>query len=150
MSVHFLTLGLDDKSAIQDLESTFLADMDPMERELLTWSARFRPEALEFYLPLGWSFGGFDGDKKLVGYFLAQPLLFFGGLTQTLWVEHLAYKTTETGQALLDLVTRLSKEKHLQRVLLAENFGLQLSAGHQKIGDAIIEIKTSRFVREND
>ena len=53
---------------------------DSFESEMASWSAAWRQESLEHYLSLGWSFGVWSGDE-LVGFCLAQPILFFQGLT---------------------------------------------------------------------
>lgn len=96
---------------------------DNMEREMQSWNARWRGEALQHYLALGWSFGCFGSEPtqatQLKGYVLAQPLLFFRGLTQTLWVEYLTFDNAEpeVGHALLDCVHRWARDKHLQCVL---------------------------------
>jgi hypothetical protein len=102
---------------------------DEMERELTSWNARWRQEALNHYLPMGWSFLSRDRNLKsdhssegqLVGYFLAQPLLFFEGQTQTLWVEHMQYSTLQARDELCELAYKLSREKHFQKVLFPES-----------------------------
>jgi hypothetical protein len=101
---------------------------DEMERELTSWNSRWRPESLNHYLPMGWSFLARDRNLKsefseeglLVGYFLAQPLLFFEGQTQSLWVEHMAYNTLQARDELCELAYKLSREKHFQKVLFPE------------------------------
>lgn len=112
-------LQLEDAQLILEFERTRPQDTDTMERELASWSARWREEALNHYLPLGWSFGVF-GEGQLQGYLLAQPLLFFRGLTQTLWVERLAFLDLATGQKLAETAWRWAKDKHFQRLLLSE------------------------------
>jgi hypothetical protein len=102
---------------------------DDMEREMQSWSARWRPEALEHYLKLGWSYGVFEAER-LRGYILAQPYLFHRGLTQTLWVEHVAADAKEVTDLLVDTVYRWARDKHFQVVLL---------------DDGSREIKSSRF-----
>ena len=92
---------------------------DPMERELASWSAPWRQEALNHYLATGWSLGAFAGDR-LVGYLLAQPLLFFNGLTQTLWVERLAAVEAAVGHALAEASWRWAKDKHLQKMIFGQ------------------------------
>jgi len=98
--------------------------VDESEFVLQSWSAKWRKEALENYLPKGWSFLARDKNQKsefsnegaLIGYFIAQPLLFFDGQTQSLWVEHLQYSTLQARDELCDLAYRLCREKHFQRV----------------------------------
>jgi hypothetical protein len=95
---------------------------DPMEREMASWSAPWRVEALNHYLPLGWSFGAFDPNTAaLSGYVLAQPLLFVRGLTQSLWVEHFAHDSPETGRDLLEAAWRWARDKHFQQLVLGTN-----------------------------
>lgn len=98
--------------------------VDESERMFQSWSSKWRKEALENYLPKGWSFIARDKNQKsefsseglIVGYFIAQPLLFFDGQTQSLWVEHLQYSTLQARDELCDLAYKLSREKHFQRV----------------------------------
>ena len=123
-------------------------DIDPMERELSSWKARWRAEQLTHYLPLGWSFGAWDGDepKRLVGYVLTQPFLFFRGLTQTLWVEHLSYTAPAIGEALVESVYKWARDKHFQTVLISDlPKELQLSRPVKPFSDHISEITTSRM-----
>lgn len=95
---------------------------DSTERQFASWTAKWRRESLEHYLKLGWSFivreGSHTGPTR--GFFLGQPLLFFRGQTQSLWVEHLDGETPEAIASLVDVAVRVGREKHLQRVLFAE------------------------------
>jgi len=119
---------------------------DPMERELSSWKARWRPEQLTHYLPLGWSFGAWQ-DGQMIGYVLTQPFLFYRGLTQTLWVEHLAYNDKAIGEALIESVCKWARDKHFQTVLISDlPKELQLTRKQQKMSDDITEITTSRIV----
>lgn len=119
---------------------------DPMERELSSWKARWRPEQLTHYLPLGWSFGAWQ-DGRLVGYVLTQPLLFFRGLTQTLWVEHLAYDDNAVGEELIESVYKWARDKHFQTVLVSNlPKDLKLNRRVQAMTDNIAEITASRIV----
>ena len=88
-----------------------------MEAEMDSWSASWRQESLDHYIPQGWSFSvrGKEVDS-LQGYFLAQPILFFQKQTQTLWVEHLNALSVKAEECLIDVAYRQSREKHLQRV----------------------------------
>jgi len=140
------------KAADQDLILTFersraeKSQADPMERELSSWKARWRPEQLTHYLPLGWSFGAWE-DEKLVGYVLTQPFLFFRGLTQTLWVEHLAYEDTLIGEALIESVYKWARDKHFQTVLISDlPRELKLTRRVQQFSDNISEMTASRLV----
>ena len=89
---------------------------DPIELEMAAWNARWRGEALDHYLPQGWSFGIFESDQ-LHGAILAQPYLFHRGLTQTLWVEDILAPTAEIAHALLETAYRWARDKHFQCVL---------------------------------
>ena len=51
-----------------------------IEKEMLSWHAPWRREALSHYLPQGWSFVK-KKDGKIIGYVMAQPILFFQGWT---------------------------------------------------------------------
>jgi hypothetical protein len=102
------------------------------EVKIYSWSAPWRKEALEHYVPLGWSFLARDLDGKILGYFLAQPLLFFDRQTQSLWVEHLQATSLLARDALTDLAYRLSRDKHLQRVYFPNLPHIQNAvAGHR-------------------
>lgn len=118
---------------------------DEMTREMASWDARWRAEALEHYLPQGWSFGVFRGDK-IAGFVLAQPYLFHRGLMQTLWVETLVSESSEVSRLLLDTVYRWARDKHLQCVLLEESFAREWPEA-TPVGEGLMEIKTARFKR---
>jgi hypothetical protein len=117
---------------------------DEMEREIHSWNTRWRKESLEHYLPKGWSFLARDPSQRsehspeglLVGYFLGQPLLFFDGQTQSLWVEHLQHSTLQARDELCELAYRLSREKHFQRVFLPQ---------HQSIQNAVRAFKPTEW-----
>ncbi|MCS6837607.1 MAG: hypothetical protein NZ480_02065 [Bdellovibrionaceae bacterium] len=89
---------------------------DDIERKFRLWHSSAREESLKHYIPLGWSFKICDEDGHLMGFFLAQPLLFFSGYTQVLWVEYLATTSLKARDSLIELIYRLSREKHLQGV----------------------------------
>lgn len=108
-----------DLQEILDLENKKLQETHPdeMERMIATWNSKFRIEALNHYISLGWSFLSRDETtKELVGYFIAQPLLFFDGHTQSLWVEHVQTQTDKARNELCELAYRLGREKNFQRV----------------------------------
>ncbi len=108
---------------------------DESQRIFASWEARWRKEALEHYFSLGWSFLIRERDKEsswsneglLLGYFIAQPILFFGGQTQTLWIEHIQHTTLEARDALCDLAVRLCKDKHIQRVIFPGQISIKNS-----------------------
>ena|SRR5665213_1611956 len=105
---------------------------DPMDSEMQSWSARWRGEALDHYLPQGWSFGAYRGEE-LCGFLLAQPILFFRGLTQTLWIELVESESDAVRTQLIDCAQRWARDKHLQCALYEQD------DGH------LHEIKTARF-----
>jgi hypothetical protein len=131
---------------------------DDTERAFHSWTVRWRKEALEHYLRLGWSFvarkpGAGSGEKgETAGFFLAQPVLFFRGQTQTLWVEHISGADQDAVRQLVDVAVRVAREKHLQRVLFsdADEFLWALEGWNPKIlgteskSDKIAEVKTTK------
>jgi hypothetical protein len=121
---------------------------DEMEREMQSWSARWRPEALDHYLPQGWSFGVFE-NGKLLSYGLAQPYLFHRGLTQTLWIEKFAWNTMPAAQLLIDTLYKWARDKHFQCLLVEKNentvFILEQFKQAQPIEGGLIELKSARF-----
>lgn len=109
----------------EDLESIYQFELnklgetikDESERMMAVWSSKFRREALEHYLPMGWSFIAIDPDDQEIGaYFLAQPMLFIEGQTQSLWLEHIQFSSIEARDLLCELAYKLAREKHFQRV----------------------------------
>ena len=122
------------------------AESDAMERELSSWKARWRPEQLTHYLSLGWSFAAWE-NGKMIGYVLAQPFLFFRGLTQTLWVEHLSYDDVAVGEALVECVYKWARDKHFQTVLISDlPAEIKMNRPIHRMGDDISEISSSRLV----
>ncbi|MGZ3723175.1 MAG: hypothetical protein ACXVA9_09605 [Bdellovibrionales bacterium] len=123
-----------DKQAIMEFAKRQLASRieDPTEREMQSWSARWREESLDHYLPLGWSFGAYKGDA-LTGFILGQPLLFFRGLTQTLWLESIEALSPQIHAQLIDCAQRWARDKHLQCALM------------EGVDGKWHEIKTARF-----
>ena len=81
-----------------------------------SWTAPWREESLNHHLPQGWSFGIWNEQRKLRGYFIAQPLLFLDRQTQSLWVEAVQAMTPEDFDLLCETAIKLGREKHLQRV----------------------------------
>lgn len=142
MSLFFRIATLEDLDEIQTFEKTKLFETvsDPMEREIQSWQAKWRTESLQQHLPLGWSFiaretdqpSDFSKEGLLVGYFIAQPLLFFDGQTQSLWIEHINYSSLQARDQLCDLGYRLSREKHFQRVYFPLLSQVQNAISHLK------------------
>lgn len=123
-----------DLNEITEFEMRRLRDQipDESERAIYSWNARWRKESLEHYLPQGWSFLvrdrelGSDQSEEgmLVGYFIAQPVLFMDGQTQSLWVEHLSYSSLQARDELCEIAYKLSREKHFQRVFFPNVSGI--------------------------
>lgn len=106
---------------LRKLKETAASEMDA---EIASWNARWRKESLEHYFQLGWSFLARDpsmsspwsSEGLLIGYFMAQPMLFVSGHTQSLWVEHLQYNSLQVRDELCETAYKLSREKHFQMV----------------------------------
>jgi hypothetical protein len=125
-----------------------LAVADEAERTFLSWDAKWRREALEHYLRLSWSFIAREkGTGAIVGFFLAQPIRFFRGQTQTLWIEHVEAREASVAELLLDLAIRSARAEHLQRVLFQDQpifRGGLVKWPHSQLDEAIIEVKTTK------
>lgn len=120
---------------------------DETDRMFQSWHAPWRLESLEFYLPKGWCFA-IRNQNVLKAYFLAQPLLFLRGLTQTLWIEHMAFSNVDTGRMLVELALKNAREKHLQVALFqvhSDNRGLLEEAKAKFLSETLAEIKTSKI-----
>lgn len=129
MSLTLRVIQTSEIDEILEYEQRRLADLFPDEHDRMfqAWNSKWRKEALEHYLPMGWSFLARDTEGTLVGYFLGQPLLFFDGQTQSLWVEHLQSSSLQARDSLTDLAYRLSREKHFQRVYFPNNTSIMNS-----------------------
>ncbi|WP_374076877.1 hypothetical protein [Bdellovibrio bacteriovorus] len=127
MSLFCRVIQADDLQDILDLENKKLQETypDEMERMMAGWNSKFRVEALNHYIALGWSFLARDQESnKLMGYFIAQPLLFLDGHTQSLWVEHVQHCSLQARDELCELAYKLGREKHLQRVYFPNDNGV--------------------------
>src|SRR5690606_39755534 len=157
MSLYCRVIQASDLEEILQYESVKLANTvaDETERTFQSWNARWRREALEFYLPLGWSFLARDPDLEsphseegaLVGYFLGQPFLFMESQTQCLWVEHLSYSSLQARDELCELAYKLSREKHFQRVLFPNASGVANSIAAFKPSPwqpSVLSVKTTK------
>lgn len=126
MSEHFLTATLENLNEILEFENSKLNKLfsSEIEQSMARWSSPWRQESLEHYLKLGWSFLLRDKNQAsdnftegaLLGYFLAQPLLFLDAQTQSLWVEHLSFNQASDGDKLCEMAYKLAREKHFQKV----------------------------------
>lgn len=157
MSLYSRVAMISDIPELIDFEKKKLVDSisDEMEREMTAWNSRWREESLNHYLPLGWSFLIRDKDQPsihsteglLVGYFIAQPLLFFDGQTQTLWVEHLQHSSLQARDQLCDLAYRMSREKHFQKVLFPNSDSILNSIKQMRASawePPTLEVKTTK------
>lgn len=146
-----------DLQELLDYEQRKLVESvpDETERQIQAWHAPWRREALEHYLPLGWSFLARDRDVSnpqspegaLVGYFIAQPFLFVGGQTQSLWVEHLAYSSLQARDELAELAYKLAREKHFQRAFFPNVSGIANSVSAFKAENwaaPVLSVKTAK------
>lgn len=149
MSLDFQVLSLNEIDEVYAFaEQTLAASVDDStERAFQSWSARWRREALSHYLRLGWSFIARE-QGRMVGFFLAQPFLFFRGQTQTLWIEHLEARDSSVCEALLEVAVKVAREKHLQRVLLeataVKDSALLAKYRPEPLEQTILEIKTTK------
>jgi hypothetical protein len=122
----FVCANIDNLDEILTYENSKLKELysTEIEQSLARWSSRWRQESLEHYLKAGWSFilrdreipSTFSMDGALIGYFLAQPLLFLDGQTQSLWIEHVSFSNLSARDRLCEFAYKLSREKHLQKV----------------------------------
>ena len=121
--IHYRIAQLDDVQAVYEFEfKQKLSNIaDEYEQQMAVWTSAFRKESLEHYFKLGWSFLALNEKNEIQGYFLGQTLLFFDHQTQTLWLEHLSAANLDISTELVDIAFRLSREKHLQRVLLSDS-----------------------------
>lgn len=149
MSLNLKVLQLSDLEEILDFEKKKLSESisDEMEREFAAWNGRWRREALEHYLPMGWSFLARDHDSQIIGYFIAQPLLFLDGQTQSLWVEHLQFSSLQARDELCELAYKLAKEKHLQKVYFPQQNTIENAVKALKAetwSPGVLHIKTTK------
>ncbi len=131
--------------AFEQKKTESTSDLDPLDF-MKNWSAPWREESLDHYLGLGWSMGWFMGrsddrtsatssvvpsnnsnsldsnsETKIEGYILAQPILFFGGHTQSLWIETIRAQSEIVFFTLLEAVSKIAKEKHLQQIFFQQS-----------------------------
>lgn len=118
MNLEIKVLKIQDLEALYEFEKSQNKNLNDIEKTLLEWKAPWRKESLEHYLNTSWCMGCYHPEtKELVGYFLAQPMLFIESYTQTLWVEHIGYKDQSIGEEMVELLYKYARDKHLQRVL---------------------------------
>lgn len=157
MGLDYRVIQASDLQELLEYEQRKLVDSipDENERTMQSWHAPWRREALEHYLPLGWSFLSRDRDVPspasseglLTGYFLAQPILFMNGQTQSLWVEHLSYSSLKVRDELCELASKLAREKHFQRVFFPNVSGVANSVAAFKAEPwqaPVLTVKTTK------
>lgn len=138
MSLNLRVIELRELDEILDFERKKLRDLvsSEMDRNFEEWNSKWRKESLEHYISLGWSFLAREPETdELVGYFIAQPLLFWENQTQSLWVEHLQFSTLQARDELCDLAYRMSREKHFQRVYFPRTPHLNPALSALKVQD---------------
>lgn len=145
MSLYLRVIQTNEIDEILEFENKKLKEQFPgdMEAMLQSWHAKWRKESLEHHFTAGWSFlardkdreSAFSSEGELVGYFIAQPLLFFDGQTQSLWVEHFQFSTLQARDELCDLAYRLAREKHFQRVYFPATQNLAPTLKSMKAAD---------------
>lgn len=136
---------------LDNLEETLQFEMqrlegEAMEKEFASWNAPWRREALAHYLPQGWSFIK-KIDGQVAGYVMCQPVLFFQGWTQTLWVEHVSAVDSKIGLEMLEIAYRWAKDKHLQKIFFKQEleFVQQIDFGPKNVAGALISMNTTRI-----
>jgi len=144
----FIVLRPDHKDLLLNFENNKMGESPTLEEQMKTWDAPWRAESLDHYLPLGWSFAVSNGES-LQGYLLAQPLLFFRGLTQTLWVEWMSSNDKGSSQKLVEVIYRWARDKHFQMIVMEDksNFSIDFleapfSATKQ---EGLVLLKTSKI-----
>lgn len=149
MSIHYRIAQLDDVAKVYQFAEDKLRVEYPDDMELMmqVWNSRFRKEALEHYLKLGWSFIAYDENQKIHGFFLGQPFLFFQSHTQTLWIEMLTAENFKIEAELAEIAIKLSRDKHLQKVVLpksVETLHFEKPYNFQKWSDECVWVKTTK------
>lgn len=149
MTMHIQVLTENDLEEVLHLERQKLCGSDELSISMQEWHARWRQEALEFYLEKAWSFGLFhkkENQLQLSSYFLAQPILFFRSMTQNLWLEHTFFSNQEEGAMLMEVAYKLSREKHLQRLLFdsAELLPYVSTLKHNQVEPDLYEVLTTK------
>ncbi len=138
-----LTPRVLDTSEIDEVLEFETSRLKP-EDMIMSWHAPWRKEALEHYIPKGWCFALRNGDGLLAAYFLAQPLIFYRGLTQTLWVEHMGFREASSIDGLVDLARKYARDKHLQKVVFNSEIDLS-SFGAEAVTNQTYEFKTTKM-----
>lgn len=137
-------INLDNLDEIMDFEMRQLTG-EGFEREMKAWHAPWRKEALQHYLPLGWSFIK-KVNGQIVGYVIAQPLLFYKSWTQVLWVEHVSALDPAVGSEMIQIAYQWAKDKHLQKVFFSKSlpFSSELTFCKINTDEELIFLNTTR------
>ncbi len=122
MPNQFFVASAIDQDRIYSFANEFLSKRSEDATAFMfdSWTAAWRKESLEHYLKCGWSFVATSPSDQVVGFFLAQPLLFLNRQTQSLWVEMILGVDQEITEYLIEIAIKTAREKHLQRVLFAD------------------------------
>lgn len=142
-----LTPRVLDVSEIDEVlayEQARMSKSNDPEAMIKSWNAPWRKESLDHYVPKGWCFAVRDRNQKLAAYFLAQPLLFYNGLTQTLWVEYFSYEDPQVLPILVELARRYARDKHLQKVVIRSESDLS-SLGATRSSPNTFEFNTTKM-----
>lgn len=126
-------LRSEDEVAVTGFVNSLGGEENEGEPNFMLWTSSFREESLKHYLSLNWCFGCFD-DERLVGVVLLQPLLFWQGLTQVLWLEDIEAAKSEVQQKLLDLSYRTAREKHLQALVFSSETSSKIKDSSSGLG----------------
>jgi len=120
MSINYRIAQESDLENIYNYAYNNLKKQIPDEMDLMmkVWESNFRKEALAHYLKLGWSFIAENENGTVIGFSLGQPILFLDAQTQTLWIEMIDADNFKIQSELVDIAIKLSRDKHLQRVIL--------------------------------
>lgn len=135
----------------EDLEDILAFEMarlpgEGIDREMKSWHAPWRREALEHFSKLGWSFLQ-RKDGKITSYILCQPVLFFQSWTQTLWIEHVGADDAVEGANMIEIAYRWSRDKHLQKVFFKKTLPYANSIAFAKADDEgeFMSLKTTKM-----
>ncbi len=158
MSLYCRVIQAQDLDEILDFEKRKLheSSLGENEKQFEAWNARWRKESLDHYVGMGWSFlirdpsveSPFSKEGLLLGYFIAQPLLFFDGYTQSLWVEHLQHSTIMARDELCEIAYKLCREKHFQKIFFPQSNQILNSVKQfrsEPWNPQVLHIKTSKM-----
>lgn len=147
-----IVLNKDDEPRITNFEMAKLKANSPglseLELEMQSWHSPWRRESLEYYLPLGWSFGVWSDSRQseLLGYVLTQPLLFHSGMTQTLWVEHMASQSDEVMATLFEIAYGWARDKHFQQMMMSQKLAeLAPEKMSKRATNGVVTFSTSKM-----